>query len=152
MTRAAVKKASLCFCRHWHCPRVHATWIGLIAGPLSACRMHRQGSSLQNWSTHSEQPWQVQSRLCFFIAPFIPLPPGAGGQMLCCREREGALTSIITPCVCFPSTKLLLGAACQLHPALHKCHKTRLQAESFQGSGKMDWISEHLADAVWSGW
>lgn len=91
-------------------PRVHTTWTGLIAGLLNACKMHGQDVLLQNWSTHSEQPWQVQHRPHFFIVPFTPatpLPSVAGGRMWWCTGREGALTSIIAPCVCFPATMLL---------------------------------------------
>lgn len=41
------------------------------------------------------------------IYPSHPLPSVAGGRMWWCMGREGALTSIIAPCVCFPATMLL---------------------------------------------
>lgn len=82
--------------------------------------------------------------LHFFLAPFTP---GTGvvvlGEDLHCPSG-----------VCLPSTtfSLLMGTACHLPPALHKCQQGSLQAENLQGSAKMDCISDHLTDAVWSGW
>lgn len=81
--------------------------------------MGGKDSSPQNWSTHSEQPWQVQSQLHFLIAPFVPATPLLLGlvQVLWCRGREGALVSVITPCLFSlhhaDGLALLSVAACQ---------------------------------------
>lgn len=48
-------------------PRAHTTRMGLVAGPPDACKMQGEDSWLQNWSTHSEEPWQVQGQLHFLL-------------------------------------------------------------------------------------
>lgn len=77
---------------------------------------------LQNRRTHSEQPWQVKSRLRFFIAPFTPaspLPSGAGGQTLWCRGREGASDLMMT--TSSPPVSAFLPLCCWIVTALGSC-------------------------------
>lgn len=128
MNRAALKKAPLCFCMPLTLPRVHTTRTGLIAGLLSACKMHGQDVLLQNWSTHSEQPWQVPA--AFLHSPIYPSHPPSfcGWRSNVVVHREGRSSDLHHHFLCLLSChyaaglSLLLGATCQLHPALHKCH------------------------------
>lgn len=84
-------------------PRAHTTWMGLIAGPLGACKMQGEGSWLQNWSTHSEEPWRAQGQLHFLLL---------GLEVSAAVQREGRSSDLPhPPHVCFPPAALL-GCHC----------------------------------------